>query len=775
MTNDILARYEQAQMLMQGILTNKQVLNDAVFPHWIKDSQCFWYKRETRQGVECRLVDVNVGSNSPAFDHVALADALTMATGETLKSTSLPLRQLTIDLSPFQIRFHAFNTHWIFEPDSDNCLKKDETPQILEGLHSPDGKKVVFVRDYNLWMRNLLNGEERALTYDGTLDNSYGTAPLVPNVQALWSPDSKRLLTHQLDLRQVASRALVQHIPQDGSLQPKLTSYKAAFANDNHVETYRLLAISIETGDVQVVDYEPLPLYCAGEGFFTEENLAWWANDSGRVFFVEVARGAKRVSVVEFDTHAETTRILVNETADTFVNLCHSLMERPVFFPLPDTEELIWFSEQSGWAHLYLYDMKTGQLKNPITEGNWLVRNLLHVDISRREILLQSAARDPSINPYYRDICRVCIDTGELTPLASGDFEHVVYNSNNKAVAVRAAFGIDSEDVSGISPCGNYIVHTQSRVDTAPVSQLINRDGSVLLTLEMADVFGLPTGWQWPEPVKLMGADGRTDIYGVVYRPPGFSPDKSYPIIDFSAGHPGFTFVPQGSFVNGPCFDYSYLSGAAYAALGFVVVALEGRGTPYRHKNFQDYSYGNIAAACDFDDRIKGIQQLAQQYPYMDINRVGLVGCDGISGTVHGLLEHPEFYKVSVAICMADARFGPAAIVEKYEGLSINVDKKYRDHQLYAEDFAQSLKGKLLLMHGMLDTTAPMAGVLRLIDVLQQFNKDFDMLLLPSAGHDIPTYALRRGWDYLVTHLQKCEPPPAFELTTSLDLMLSEI
>ena len=779
MTDDILSRYEQAQEFMQGVLSTKFVKNDAVYPHWIRGSDSFWYQRDTQEGREFRLVDPRSANNVLAFDHTILASALTKSSNTEFDSKNLPLSDLTIDLSPLQIRFRTLDKQWLFEPENDNSLTIEEGQEDKKAC-SPDGKKVVFVRDYNLWIRDLKNNEEYSLTNDGTVDKCYGCTPLELIVQAVWSPDSQLLFTHLLDIQQVATRHITHHIPKEDSLcganlRPQLASHKMAYAGDKQVESYRLICINVTTGEIRFAKYQEMPFYCFGEGFFTREKLGWWAHDSRRAFFIDVARGAKTVRVVEFDTHSGATRILFDETSNTFVKLRHNILDYPIFVPLPDSDELIWFSERSGWAHLYLYDMKTGQLKRPITEGEWLVRDILYVDVVRRKVLLQTASRYENISPYYRDICRVCLDTGELVTLVSGNYDYAVYSSDDMQVSARTGFGIDSNDVSGVSHNGNYIVTTKSRVDTVPISLLIDHEGTEVQVLETADVSALPENWEWPEPVKLVGADGETDIYGVVYRPPGYSPEKSYPVLDFSCGHPGFTFVPQGSFVNGPCFDYPYLSGAAYAALGFVVIALEGRGTPYRNKAFQDYSYGNIATASAFEDRIEGIRQLAQRYPYININQVGLVGCDGITGPVHGLLEHPEFYHVGVSICMVDARFTFSTIIEQFEGYPFDIGDKARKHHKYAENIAHSLKGKLLLIHGMLDTSAPITGTFRLIDALQQANKDFDMLLLPNEGHDIPTYALRRSWDYLVTNLQNVRPPSTFELKTGIDFLLAKL
>ena len=522
---------------MQGMLTKELVLNAAVFPHWVvttdkTSGEYFWYQRDTRYGKasaiktgkEFRLVNAYTGDDTHAFDHQALADALNIALektafGKSIDPQDLPLSNITINLYPLQVHFQAANKQWRFEAENNICLET-ETPIMSDDLSSPDGKKSVFIRGHNLWIRDQQTGEEQALTNDGSVDNCYGSAPLSANIQALWSPDSQRIFTHQLDLQRVTTRALIDHVPQDGSLRPKLVEHKMAYAGDDHVETYRLVAIDVSRGKVQAAKYEPLPFFCMGQGFFTEEKLGWWASDSQRAFFVEVTRGAKTVRVVEFDIQTGKTRVLLTEASDTRVKLSHSILESPVFLPLPESNELIWLSERTGWAHLYLFDLNSGQLKHALTEGQWLVRKILHVDAKRREILIQTAGRDHSISPYYRDICRLNIDSAELTPLLAENYDCSVYGPDDRQVGARAGFGIDSAGVNGLSPRGDYIVTTYSRVDTAPVSILIDRQGREILTLETADVSNLPEGWQWPEPVKLKGADGQTDIYGVVYRPP---------------------------------------------------------------------------------------------------------------------------------------------------------------------------------------------------------------------------------------------------------------
>ena len=588
MNNKVVDRYEQAQSLLHGYLSSKLVLNDAIFPHWIIGSNCFWYERETRgkPGKQFRLVDATDGNNVEAFDFQELARALeSVAVDEVVDPMSLVIQVVDISLYPRKIYFNAFDQRWIFDSEKNLCQAVEVS--VERGLKSPDGRSICFVQNHNLWVKNIITGEKKALTKDGVEDNPYGTAspigaPISPEIQAVWSPDSACIFTHQLDQREVASRLIVHHSPRNDNARPYWSEYKAAYPGDKNIECYRLLSINVGTGLQQAADYNNIPICRFGAGFFSDENFGWWANDSRRAYFVEIIRGAASVRLVEFDTHTGTTHVVFEETSSTYVKLSHDLLQPPIIVPLSDTNEVIWFSERSGWAHLYLYDLNVGELKVTITSGEWLVREILHVDVERRNLIIQTSARNTNISPYYRDICRVNIDTGELVILAAGNYDYSVFTPNSMQTKIRTMMDFDVSGVMGVCPSGDYIVTTYSRVDTVPVSVLINRFGEEILEIETADIVGLSTAWQWPEPIKVLAADGHTDLYGVIYRPPGFSPDVSYPVLDFSCGHVGFSYVPHASFINGAFGGYSYLSGAAFAALGFIVVAIEGRGSLYR-------------------------------------------------------------------------------------------------------------------------------------------------------------------------------------------------
>ena len=767
--HNLLAAYDRASQYFKGLMAiDKLAINTSLVPHWIGETGCFWYRRKTWQGTNFRLVYASSSKHIEAFDHQILAAALSETTGETVEAINLPLEKVEISLSPLQIKFVAFDQSYSFDPESDTLIELNTSGLLAEAkasdnkLVSPNGQYAAFVKDHNLWLQNLATGEQHALTRDGEPHYPYATSPVAlgvaanGDVQAQWSPDSKQLLTVQTDRRQVKTTPILHHIPSDGSLRPQVEEQRCAYPGDDHVEELRLLTIDCETGKQQDANYGRIPVKRFGHGLFSDK-LAWWSLDNRLAYFVDLSRNGQKARVVELDTHSGNTRILFEETSATFIQLASNEMTNASLRPLPTTNELIWYSERSGWAHLYLYDLSTGELKHPITEGEWLVRDLLHIDTEKRELWIQTAGRDTSIDPYYRDICRVNIDTGELTTVASGDKEFTVLAPGNIDYFWRNLFDPEVNDhTSGISPQGEFVVTCQSRIDQAPVTQLLDRNGEVVLTLEEADLAGFPAGWQWPEPVKLTAADNATAIYGAVFKPSDFSPDKHYPVIDASLYSPEMCMTPKGFLGNDTTCGVFFLHCMALAELGFIVVLLDGRGSAYRSKAFKDNSYGSLAAVNNTDDRIAGIQQLAAQRPYMDVTRVGLMDFGSDGGT---LFRHADFYQASVCFGVMDSRLMGAALWgDHYEGEAPTAAR--------AEQLAHQLKGKLLLIHGFLDPIVPVAGTLRIVDALQKANKDFDLLLMPADGHGLDThpYTCRRAWDYLVKHLQGVEPPKEFQL-----------
>ncbi len=755
---DIRARYEKAQYLLQGLFTKKIAFNTTLYPHWIGDFDHFWYKQDHKKGHEYRMVSALDGHNKPAFDHLTLAKALASASGKSVDSGNLPLTDIDITLSPAEVAFRAFGKCWVYEQTTGQCREKSAHPK--DWAVSPDGTKAVFVRDYNLWLRDLQNGEERALTTDGQRYFVYAGTPTVygrqetPSLEAIWSPDSKRVFTQVIDTRNVEDAPpLVQFVPTDGTLHPKIIKLgrRVAFPKDKVVEGYHFLAIEIDSGHIQWADYPLSPVFKPPYvGYFTGHR-GWWGKDSRHAYFINLERGGKTGRLLAFDTYTGEVRVLIEDHDDfhvTFIPISHTVT---LIFPLPETNEVIWYSERDGWPHLYLHDLNTGKLKKRITRGNWAVRNVLRFNAKRRELFIQTAGRDSDINPWYCDICRVNIDNGEFVTIAASDHEYVVCDQRSR---------ISSRDrvANGVSPSGRYVVTTRSRTDQVPVSLLLDRNGNEITEVETANVSGLPKNWRWPEPVMLKAADGKTDIFATVTRPSDFSPDKLYPVLDLTLEYS----AAAGSFSNSHHGDDT-LTATAYAELGFIVVMVTTRGSGLRDRAF-NHAKDALLPNRNYNvvDCIAAIRQLAERYPYMDLNRVGVGGSTNQTTALSGMLGHPGFYKVGVA----RSHGGDGRV----KGAFARVD----DNLSNLPDHAHKLQGKLLLMHGMLDDAAPVAITFRLVDALQKANKRFDMLVLPNMGHSANSYTVMRVWDHFVTHLLGVEPPEDFALITGRDLHLQE-
>ena len=760
------ARYERARDLLRGAYSDQVVFNDVVYPTWIDDTESFWYIRVIKEDIgvshEVRIVDANEKTNRLAFDNHTLAKALAKATGIKVEAKDLKFLMLypgwnvlhiEISLKSQTARFNFGQKSWIYDLSTGE-VREAQKLHVLDSLNpervSPDGKKVAFIENHNVWARDVSSGKAQQLTSDGEKYNAYQVDLSLGTIfDGFWSPDGKKFLAIQHDIREVDEAWKTVQTEGDDFKTSAVKVKGLAMADDKQVGSFRYVAIDLETGSVQKPRYPQI----SNEYFlFFTNKMAWWGKNSRLAYFVDADRYHKAVRLVEFDTKTGATRVLFEEKSNTFYNFAHMAEDQPVMTPLPETEELLWFSERSGWGHLYLYDLKTGELKNAVTAGEWLVRNVVRYDAKRREIFLQTAGRDPSKDPYYRDLVRVNIDTGELFALAESNHDIEAYSI--QSTPVREWGG---DNVKGVSLGGNYAVVTASRVDTAPVTYLIDRQGETVMTIEEADISRLPEGFQWPEPVKTLAADGKTEIYGVVYRPSDFSADKSYPVVNHVFNIPNMTFAAKSAF---NVYLGSTFSPAAIAELGFVVVQFDGRGTPNRSKVFMDESYGDYGGASNLSDHVAGIQQLGERYPYLDLDRVGITSEIFGYGASMGLLKYPDFYKVGVEAQIMDIRVMPNAISNRYNGPAGTSN--------YLEQLAGNLQGKLLLatseqsygdMYGLTFT-----ALSRLLNAFARANKDIDLSYDPAYSWGVTTYQIRRGWDYLVRHLQGNVPPENFLL-----------
>ena len=769
---DVASRYERAAAVQRS-RADGWPLNTAIHPMWIEGTSSFHYKEGTPNGYRFRLVDATTRTNTDLFDHRKLADRLAKATGKEVSADELPVFRLVV--VDGVATFEGLGKRWRYEIGR-NRLSEEGTlgpPGSPPEVTSPDGKKAVFRRDTNIWVRDVESGEETQLTTDGEPYYEYGIDPdatgrAAASFHAIWSPDSRKILTHQTDDRQIEAFPMVEFAPKDGTIRPKAFSFRTSLPGDENVTTFRMTVIDVDSGSQVSARY---PAIVASRMLDTpvSGNRAWWSKDSAKAYFVEIERFEKRATVVEFDTTTGHSRVVFAEsTGDGYLELGSNVYTPTSLLPLPESDQLIWYSERSGWAHLYLYDLLTGEKIRDLTAGNWLVRDVLGVDEKNRALFLTRAGHDETIDPYYRQVVRVDLDSAALTELSGGDADHFVPHASDFG-AMIAAFvdGTDSRRIQGLSPNGDYYVETIQRIDALPRTILRDRDGQEVMTVVEADMRQAPEWFTAGEPFQTLAADEETLISGVLMRPSTFDPDKKYPVIDYIYGGPQVSHVPES------IGDMNFIRARTLAELGFVVVIMDGRGTIERSREFHESSYSAVHTASHLEDHIAGIRQLAERYEWIDASRVGITGFSGGGYmTASALLRFPEFFDVGVAGAgNHDQRLFWSTWGERYHG-AVDGDNYGPQANL---TYAGNLKGKLLFIHGLMDYGVHPAALFQLTQALIDANKDFDLILLPQAAHSLNGWAERRLWDYFVTHLAGEEPPEQFAGVSIAELFEAEI
>ncbi len=576
---------------------------------------------------------------------------------------------------------------------------------------SPDGKWTASIVESNIVLREADGETETKLTTDGREGLAYGMLE--------WSPDSQTLVAFQIEPGEQKQVHLIETSPAGGG-RAILHSRNYALPGDKFT-AYELCLFNAA---------EQKPIECNVERIdFGRPSLRW--NADGHTFaYEQVDRGHQRLRLIEVDSRTGASRNLIDEQTKTFIWTAHTenVGLRP-FTWLRGGEEIIYCTEKDGWRHLYLVDAKTGAIKNLITEGDFVVRGVDRIDEEKRQIWFRASGRNADQDPYFVHYYRVNFDGTGLTALTSGDGTHSVQ----------------------YSPDEKYVIATYSRVDQPPVHELRRvSDGELVCKLEEADISELKErGWEPPEVFTAKGRDGATDIWGIICRPRDFDPAKKYPVIEqIYAG-------PQGSFV--PKSFSSQRRFASLTDLGFVVVQIDGMGTANRSKAFHDVCWHNLKDA-GLADRVLWHQAVAAKHPWYDISRVGIYGGSaGGQNSTAALLFQPDFYKVAVSGCGChDNRMDKASWNEQWMGYPVGPQ--------YAEcsniDNARRLRGKLLLIVGEMDTNVPTESTFRLADALIKAGKDFDLVVVPGAGHGMGgAYGTRRMHDFFVRHLLGQEPP----------------
>jgi len=778
--------------------------NGFVVPHWISQSDEFWYRRATPTGYEFVVVDASTGREQPAFDQPALAQALSQTSGDKVEPDKLPFDSFvfnqTRDAIDFTVKDLDYECHvkpsvrceagrirqctpevisfsTLVLPDS-KCLNEGITP-------SPDSHWGVLTRDGNLWLRDLQSGQERALTEDGEPNFGYGiysggwkaasiprerqmeAGHRLPPMESYWSPDSRTFIVTRVDQRHVADYPYVETVPGDGSFRPKLHLVRVPLVGETP-PTVEWYAFDIPSGAHRRLEFPYDKLLVAQQDMLAIRKT-WWSQDNRHLY--AVAFGDNMESAYFFDADVSTgkVRTVIEEQMQPRMDLNSTSYNPPNVGITRDGKEVIWFSQRDGWGHLYLYDAANGRLKNQITRGNWLVRDIVDVDESGRRIYFTAGGREGG-NPYYRYLYRVNFDGSGLTLLSPEHADHMLTSPYNDVLAIDGAQGYEV-----VSPSRKYVVYNYS-TPAQPTETVIRttEDGRLIASFEKADASALfAAGYHAPEEFVAKAADGKTDLWCVLYKPSNFDPQRRYPIIDAEYASPLTAVVPR-NFVMGTVGPSNpSASPPTLAELGFLVVAIDSRGTTYRSREFLHATYGKLNVN-GLDDHVAVIKQLGEKYPWVDATRVGIMGGSyGGWSAFRGVLEFPDFYKVGVAASP------PASLHNQYldyhwtafqgrpiysNGTELRPAPSEVPRNFVALDGRQQagrLKGHLLIIMGELDENVLPGSTLQFVDALMKANKDFDLLYMPNRNHvsGYGPYTTRRISDYFVRYLLGATPP----------------
>lgn len=714
--------YNRAYSLRQKF-SGYQVYHSDVNPHWVTGTSSFWYLQRTPQGNEYLLVDADRQTRRPLFVRDSLAMQLQRSLGRNVDARNLPLDKGNLEASLDVFRFVCDGYNWRYEIAANRLTRESKVPPRRKGRHwmetddekgwgpvtSPDGKYEAYIKNDNIFVRDKASGRERQLSQDGTLSNYYSS-------YIQWSPDSRKVLSCRIRPVQKRYVYYVESSPRD-QLQPKL--HQQEYAKPGDELPFKVPCIfHVETG-----------LRCIPETslFAHQYSLSYlrWDADSKSVTFEYNERGHRTYRVLELSAEDGKVRTLIEEKEEKYVN--YPLIYRNY---LQDGKHILWTSERDNYNHLYLYDRTTGRPVRQITKGRWYVRGVQHVDEQNQWIYFSANGMNSKEDPYLIHYYRIGFDGKGLVELTPDEGMHQAWFSSDY----------------------RYLVDVYSKVDTPPVAVLRDaRTGRKIMPLERADISRLEAnGWRAPEVFSAKGRDGKTDIWGVIYRPTNFDPSHKYPVVEYIYSGPGGQHVPK-SFSS-----YNWWM-TSLAELGFIVVQVDGMSTSFRSKEFEEVCYKNLKDA-GLPDHIAWLQEAARRYPYMDLDRVGIFGSSaGGQEAMSAVLFHPEFYKAAYSACGChDNRMDKIWWNELWMGYP--VDSSYIESSNV--ELAHRLERPLMLVVGEMDDNVDPASTMQVVNALIKANKDFELVVVPGAGHTMgDNFGEHKRYDFFVRHLMGVEPP----------------
>ncbi len=728
-------KYEKAEQKLVKF-TDKLITGNVDYPSWSNSDQLL-YRSHTEQGEQFFILDAKTKQKKLAFDHQKLATALARITEKEVNQEKLPFKSFEI-VSKNKISLKVKGKAYQCNIESYLCKLTKNVAKKNE-LVAPNGDQAVFIRENNLWLRNINDNSEKQLTTDGIENFGYATnnAGWVRGKKPVvkWSPDSKKLTTFKHDGRNVGEMGIVSTAVG----HPKIDVWKYPLPGDENIFKIHRVVIDVEQAKVT-----PLTMPADDHRSTITDHVAGrdgslldvdWSADSSHFAFVSSTRDHKTATLKMADATTGKVRTILSEVEESFFE---SGVSGISWKYLDKSNEIIWFSQRSDWGHLYLVDATTGKIKNQITQGDWTVLELLDINQDTGKLIFTGAGKEGG-DPYFHYLYSINKDSSNLTLLTPEKKHHRITLSKD------AEYFLDR-------------VSTPNQAESSFIRSTSSKSGFVVEQMDISKLTA--TGWQAPTPFIVKDRNGEHDIHGLMYKPSDFDASKSYPVVNYL--YPG----PQVGSIRGRHFRTARGDNQAIAELGFIVIEIDALGTPGRSKSFHEFYYQNMGDS-GIPDQVAAIKQLAKQHSWIDSSKVGIWGHSGGGfASTRALLTYPDFY--SVAVSQAgnhDNRNYADEWGEKYHGVLVKNEDGTTNYDSQANQLiVDNLKGKLLIAHGTTDTNVPPYNTLVVVEALIEANKDFDMLMLPNRGHGFAreAYMMRKRWDYFVQHLMAVTPPKEF-------------
>lgn len=728
--------YKKAESFMSANLS-KKYYRSWLRPHWNEKQNTMWYSVKTKQGTEYIQVNLKTGKKKPFFSQENLAELLSTKLEKDIKAFDLPISNIKLDEKGEYLSFKA-DTLFVKYNLKDEELKEGEKPTSDRKWTSIDPLKqtMAIINEHNLWLKNMKTGDSIQITKDGSKEYAYGLSPSWYSVKDIdskldhdldldirWSPDGKYLIVGKYDRRSAENLYLYKTLPEKGH-RAKVYEYERPIAGDSLVPTVEYFLVNIEKNKLYDIKQSAIATF-----------LSWgvqWHKKLPKAYFTRFSRGYKSLEIIELDAESAMTKVVFTDQEKTYVDPGYNQ-----FVLFEKSTDFLCVSERDGWNHIYHVIGENKQVKQ-VTKGEFIVRSIEYIDEKKQKVYFTAGGIEQGMDPYLPLFYVIDLNGENLQLLSHEPAHHSI----------------------SISPDKKYFIDNYSTVIEPNIAVLRKlEDGKIISEIEKGDISEiLALGWQKPEPFKVKGRDGKTDIYGLIYKPANFDPNKKYPVIEGTYSGPHTIRAPK-TFRRGLLNDDTPLT-----QLDFVLINIDGMGSAYRSKEFHDVSYKNLGDIGG-PDKIAAMKTLAKKYPWMDISRVGIFGHSaGGYDAAHALLAYPEFYKVGVATAgNHDHRSAKAWWPELYMGYPAG--KEYDEQSNYT--IAGNLVGKLLLVHGDMDQNVNPTASIRFASELIKANKDFEIILLPNKDHSqayYDKYLIRKRWDFFVKHLHEQIPPKEYKI-----------